>query len=117
MLAVDLEQIVHPHELAHLAPDHRPRLVRVRPFPDAGPAIVFIHGIGGDPGNQWLLVREAQARGMRVYTMLYETWGHGAGENAEGFASELRGLAASGDDAITLVAHSLGALTAKGTLD
>lgn len=114
---LDLAAVMRPHEAVLLAPDNRPQLARVAPYPAEGPAIVFVHGIGGDPGNQWRLVREAQARGMRAHVMLYETWRTGAGANAAGFASELRALAAAGNDDLTLVAHSLGALTAKAALD
>lgn len=115
--AVELATLTKPGEVAQVGESQRPRLVPLAPFPAAGPPIVFIHGIGGDPGNQWILIREAQARGMRVWTMAYETWRRGAGENADGFAAELRRLAAAGDDDLTVVAHSLGAITAKGALD
>ncbi len=114
---VELATLTKPGELAQVGAGHQPRLVRVAPFPAAGPPIVFIHGIGGDPCNQWILIREAQSRGMRVWTMAYETWKRGAGQNADGFASELRSLAAAGDDDLTVVAHSLGAITTKGALD
>lgn len=113
----ELATLTKPGEKRHVGEGHRPRLVRVAPFPAAGPPIVFIHGIGGDPCNQWILIREAQARGMRVWTMAYETWRRGAAENADGFAAELASLAAAGEDDVTVVAHSLGAITAKGALD
>ena len=114
---VALDALWKRGEHAHVGEGHQPRLVRVAPFAAAGPPIVFIHGIGGDPTNQWILIREAQARGMRVWTMAYETWKRGAAENASGFAAALRGLAAGGERDVTVVAHSLGAITAKGALD
>lgn len=115
--AVPLEALAKRGERAQVGEGLAPRLVPVAPFPAAGPPIVFVHGIGGDPANQWRLIREAQARGMRVWTMAYETWKRGAGPNADGFAAELRRLAAAGDDDLTVVAHSLGAITMKGALD
>lgn len=114
---LDLAATCRPHEVALLAPSYQPQLARIAPYPARGPAIVFVHGIGGDPGNQARLVQAAQARGMRTHVMLYETWRSGAAQNAAGFAAELRALAAAGDDDLTLVAHSLGAITAKGALD
>lgn len=115
--AIPLESLSGPAELIHLGPDSTPRLLAVAPFPAVGSTIVFVHGLDGDPCNQWILIREAQARGMRVWTMAYETWAYGCGRNADGFAEALRDLAARGEDDVTIVAHSLGALTAKGALD
>lgn len=104
-------------ELSFLGPDGTPRLVPLAPFHAGGPPIVFIHGIGGDPTNQEVMITHAQARGMQVWTMAYDTWATGGSTLARGFASELRRLNGRGVTDMTVVAHSLGSLTFKSTLD
>lgn len=114
---VELARLRDRGEAQHLGPGGTPRLVRVaRGAPDAKP-IVFIHGFTGDPANQAVMIKEARARGMEVWVMAYDTVEKPLDANAEGFAGELAKLAASGRRDLTIVAHSLGALTLKAGLD
>lgn len=110
---VELARLRDRGEARHLGPGGTPRLVRVaRGGPDAKP-IVFIHGFTGDPANQAAMIKEARTRGMEVWVMAYDTVEKPLVANAEGFAGELAKLAASGRRDLTIVAHSLGALTLK----
>ena len=112
-----LEALKRQGEARFLGPNGTPRLVKLTPFNPNGEAVVFIHGIMGDPANQEALIREAQAQGKQVYVMAYDTMSFGASRNSEGFARELERLSASGVRNVTIVAHSLGGMTSKGALD
>lgn len=112
-----LEALKRQGESRFLGPNGSPRLVKLSPFNPQGEAVVFIHGIMGDPANQEALIREAQAQGKQVYVMAYDTMSFGASRNSEGFARELERLSASGVRDVTVVAHSLGGMTSKGALD
>lgn len=113
---VALDALAKGGEQRFLGPGGAPRLLPLAPMRPGAPAIVFIHGIGGDPTNQEILIRKAQARGMQVYVMAYDTYGEGGETNARGFADEFRKLSEGGIRDVTVVAHSLGALTFKGAL-
>lgn len=115
--AVPLARLRDRGEAKHLGPGGAPRLVRVvRGRPDTAP-IVFIHGFTGDPANQAAMIEEARARGREVWVMAYDTVGKPLATNAEGFADELVKLGARDRRDLTIVAHSLGALTLKAALD
>ncbi|MDB5100514.1 MAG: hypothetical protein JWM80_4935, partial [Cyanobacteria bacterium RYN_339] len=103
-------------EVGFLGPNRSPRLVPLAPLRPGAPVMVVSHGIGGDPCNQEILIKEAQARGNQVYVMCYDTYSEGGSTLSDGFARELKGLGASGVKDVTVVAHSLGALTMKAAL-
>ncbi|HEY9721016.1 MAG TPA: alpha/beta hydrolase, partial [Oscillatoriaceae cyanobacterium] len=100
-------------ESRFLGPGGAPRLVPLAPFNPKGKPIVFIHGILGDPADEEMLIHDAQARGMQVWAMAYDTVGKGAQANAAGFATEMRKLGDRGVRDVTVVAHSLGGMTFK----
>jgi hypothetical protein len=113
---VPLDALAKSGELGFLGPNGEPRLVALSPVRPGAPVFIFIHGIGGDPCNQEILIRKAQARGMQVYVMAYNTFAVGGEANAKGFADEFRRLADEGTHDVTIVSHSLGALTTKAAL-
>lgn len=115
--AVPLDALRGKGEAKFFGPDGSPKLVKLAPFNPNGPVVVFIHGIMGDPANQEVLIKQAQAEGKQVYVMAYDTLRYGASRNAEGFARELQQLGTSGARDVTIVAHSLGGMTSKGALD
>ncbi len=93
----------------------------------SGPAVVFLHGFGGDHAN-WAVTQGAvQAAGRR--TLAFDLPGHGASDKAVGDGSPEAvarivgaGIEALGLRRVTLVAHSFGALVAaalvrRGGLD
>lgn len=116
---VSLEALLKEGEASIAPPGSPPKLVAISPWRDTGPVTLLVHGIGGDPGNQEILARAAQARGERVVVVAYDTWTRGASENALVLAAKLRGIQAAGPSArpLSIIAHSLGALTTKGAFD
>jgi pimeloyl-ACP methyl ester carboxylesterase len=113
---VPLEALRDDGERRYMGPGGTPRLVPVAPFNPKGEPIVFIHGFTGDPANQEVLIRAAQSRGMQVWTMAYDSVGFGAETNAEGFANEFQRIWGH-QTQLTVVGHSLGALTFKAAMD
>lgn len=114
---VPLARLRDRGEARFLGPGGTPRLVRVARGKGAGPGIVFIHGFTGDPANQEVMLDEARARGMAAWVMAYDTVGATVAANSTGFTAELAALAAAGNRNLTIVAHSLGAVTLKAALD
>jgi hypothetical protein len=113
---VKLDDLAKAGEVGFLGPNRSPRLVPLAPLRPGAPVMVVSHGIGGDPCNQEILIKEAQARGLQVYAMCYDTYSEGGSTLSDGFARELAGLGAGGVKDVTIVAHSLGALTMKAAL-
>lgn len=116
---LSLERLFKEGEGQFAPPGSPPQLVALSPWRAHGPVTLFVHGIGGDPGNQEVMIRTAQARGDRVVVVAYDTWTRGASPNAIDLATKLRRLREAGPEAqpLSIVAHSLGALTTKGALD
>lgn len=104
-------------ERRYLGPGGRARLVSVAPANAKGATVLFIHGFTGDPANQEVLIQRALSHGMSVYVMAYNSVGRRASANSRDFADEFKRLAGSGIEDVTIVAHSLGAMTAKAALD
>ncbi|MBM4370848.1 MAG: alpha/beta fold hydrolase [Deltaproteobacteria bacterium] len=83
--------------------------------PDGHAPLVFVHGLGGGPGDfgpmAWYLRRRGGRR--RTYSVAFK-----AGQGLDGRAASLavfvrEVLAATGEERVDLVAHSLGGLAAR----